>query len=219
MIRFVTGTDTGVGKTVACAALARAEQAAGGRVAYCKPVQTGLVPGESGDADYVAASAGVPVTEGLRLEEALAPAVAAERAGIPIDVDALVSWCRHQADAVDVLLVEGAGGLLVPLSGQATMADLAARLGAELVVATRPGLGTLNHTALTLEAARARHLRVAGLVICGWPAEPGITETTNLERLAAMAPILGVVPAVPGLDTAVPTARAASPELLPAPSP
>jgi dethiobiotin synthase len=193
-----------VGKTVVCAALARAEVEAGRRVAYCKPVQTGLAPGEPGDADYVAATACVPVTEGLRLEEALAPAVAAERAGIPIDVDALVSWCRHQADAVDVLLVEGAGGLLVPLSGQATMADLATRLGAELVVATRPGLGTLNHTALTLEAARARDLRVAGLVICGWPAEPGITETTNLERLAAMGPILGVVPAVPGLDTAVP---------------
>jgi dethiobiotin synthetase len=202
VIRFVTGTDTGVGKTVVAAALARAERKAGRAVAYCKPVQTGLAPGEPGDADFVAAAAGVPVSEGLRLAEALAPAVAADRAGIKVDVDALVSWCRHHADSVDVLLVEGAGGLLVPLSGDVTMADLADRLGAELVIAIRPGLGTLNHTALTLEVARARGLPVAGLVVCGWPAEPGVTETTNLERLAAMAPILGLIPFVAGLDTA-----------------
>jgi dethiobiotin synthase len=202
MIRFVTGTDTGVGKTVVAAALARAEREAGRGVAYCKPVQTGLAPGEPGDADFVAAAAGVPVTEGLRLEAALAPAVAAERAGIKIDVDGLVGWCRHQGDSVDLLLVEGAGGLLVPLWGDVTMADLAARLDADVVIATRPGLGTLNHTALTLEAARARGLPIAGLVVCGWPAEPGVTEATNLERLAAMAPILGLIPFVAGLDTA-----------------
>jgi dethiobiotin synthetase len=213
---FVTGTDTGVGKTVVAAALARAEREAGRGVGYCKPVQTGLVPGEPGDADFVAAAGGVPVTEGLRLEEALAPAVAAERAGVKIDVDALVSWCRHQAGSVDVLLVEGAGGLLVPLSGDATMADLAVRLGAEVVIATRPGLGTLNHTALTLEAARARGLPVAGLVICGWPAEPGITEATNLEKLAAMAPVLGLIPFVAGLDTARP-GDGVVPALIPGP--
>lgn len=213
MIRFVTGTDTGVGKTVVAAALARAEREAGRGVAYCKPVQTGLAPGEPGDADYVAAAAGVPVTEALRLEEALAPAVAAGRAGIRIDVDALVGWCRHQGDSVDLLLVEGAGGLLVPLWGDVTMADLAARLGADLVIATRPGLGTLNHTALTLEAARSRGLPVAGLVVCGWPAEPGVTEATNLERLAAMAPILGLIPFVAGLDTAAAGGGGVLPEL------
>jgi dethiobiotin synthase len=214
MITFVTGTDTGVGKTVAAAALARAEQEAGRVVAYCKPVQTGLGPGEPGDADFVAAAAGVPVSEGLRLAEALAPAVAADRAGIKIDVDALVSWCRNQADGVDVLLVEGAGGLLVPLSGDLTMVDLAARLGADVVIATRPGLGTLNHTALTVEAARARGLPVAGLVVCGWPGEPGVVESTNLERLAAMAPVLGVIPFVAGLDTARPE-EGVAPVLIP----
>ncbi|MGH9039756.1 MAG: dethiobiotin synthase, partial [Acidimicrobiia bacterium] len=146
----------------------------------------------------------VPVSEGLRLAEALAPAVAAERAGIKIDVDALVSWCRHLASDVDLLVVEGAGGLLVPLWADVTMADLALRLEAELVIATRPGLGTLNHTALTVEAARARDLPVAGLVVCGWPADPGVTETTNLELLEAMAPILGLIPFVAGLDTAAP---------------
>jgi dethiobiotin synthase len=203
VIRFVTGTDTGVGKTVAGAAMARAEQAAGRRVAYFKPVQTGVGPGEPGDAAFVA-GLGIPATDGVRLDEPLAPAVAAERAGIVIDVDALVVRVAAEAAGVDVLVVEGAGGLLVPLAGELTMADLAARLPADVVIVTRPGLGTLNHTALTLEAARHRRLPVAGLVVCGWPAEPGVTERTNLERLAAMAPVLGLVPFVAGLDTARP---------------
>ncbi len=200
----VTGTDTGVGKTVACGAMARAEQAAGRRVAYFKPVQTGVGRGEPGDAAFVA-GLGIPATKGVRLGEPLAPAVAAERAGTVIDVDALVARVAAEANGVDVLVVEGAGGLLVPLAGKLTMADLAARLpAADLVIVTRPGLGTLNHTALTLEAARRRRLPVAGLVVCGWPAEQGVTERTNLERLAAMAPLLGLVPFVPGLDTARP---------------
>jgi len=200
VIRFVTGTDTGVGKTAASAALALAEQAAGRNVAYFKPVQTGLVPGEPGDSAFVAA-AGIAASEGVRLAEPLAPAVAAERAGTAIDADALVARATALAAGVDVLLVEGAGGLLVPLAGELTMADLAARLGAEVVIVTRPALGTLNHTALTLEAARSRRLPVAGLVVCGWPSEPGVVERTNLERLAAMAPVLGIVPYVDGLDT------------------
>ena len=214
MIRFVTGTDTGVGKTVAAAALARAEAAAGRRVAYCKPVQTGVGPGEPGDAAYVAATAAVPVFEIVRLREALAPAVAADREGTPIDVEALVARVRALAGGVDVLLVEGAGGVLVPLADGVTMADLAGRLGGDVVVVTRPGLGTLNHTALTLEALRARRLATAGLVVAGWPAEPGVTERTNLERLGRMAPVLGVVPFVAGLDTARP---AAVPAVVPPP--
>jgi dethiobiotin synthetase len=203
VIRFVTGTDTGVGKTVASAAMALGEQAAGRRAVYFKPVQTGVGPGEPGDADFVAA-VGIPAAEGVRLNEPLAPAVAAERAGTVIDVDGLVARAVAEAAGVDVLVVEGAGGLLVPLAGEQTMADLAGLLAADVVIVTRPGLGTLNHTALTLEAARTRRLPVAGLVVCGWPAEPGVTERTNLERLAAMAPVLGVVPFLPGLDTAHP---------------
>ena len=203
MIRFVSGTDTGVGKTVASTALALVERAAGRRVAYFKAVQTGVDPDEPGDAAFVA-GVGIAAAEGVRLAEPLAPAVAAERAGTVIDVDRLVAQALDLAAGVDVLMVEGAGGLLVPLTGELTMADLAARLEAEVVVVTRPTLGTLNHTALTLEAARTRRLSVAGLVVCGWPGEPGVTEQTNLERLAAMAPVLGMVPFVPGLDIARP---------------
>ena len=204
MIRFVTGTDTGVGKTLAAAALCRAERKAGKTVLYCKPVQTGLQTGEPGDAAFVAAAAGVPVIECLRFPDPLAPAVAAERVGAVIDVEGLLADLAKAGDGFDRLVVEGAGGLLVPLWGDVTMADLAGRLGAGLVVVTRPTLGTLNHTALTLEAARSRGLPVDGLVISGWPADPGVTEETNLGRLSAMAPVLGLLPAYPGLDTADP---------------
>jgi len=205
MIRFVTGTDTGVGKTLAAAVLCRMEREAGRSILYCKPVQTGLEPGEPGDAAFVAAAAGVAVVECLRFPEPLAPAVAAERVGETIDVDGLLADIEKAGDGFDRLVVEGAGGLLVPVWSDVTMADLADRLGAGLVVVTRPALGTLNHTALTLEAARARGLPVDGLVISGWPSAPGVTEETNLARLAAMAPVLGLLPAYPGLDTADPT--------------
>jgi len=211
VIRFVTGTDTGVGKTVAAAALCRAERVAGRTVLYAKPVQTGLQPAEAGDAAFVAAAAKVPVVECLRFPDPLAPAVAAELAGTVIDVAALLADLAKAGDGFDRVVVEGAGGLLVPRRGDVTMADLAAALGAGLVVVTRPTLGTLNHTALTLEAAGTRGLPVDGLVIAGWPAEPGVTEQTNLERLAAMAPVLGLLPSYPGLDTAEPAS--APPEL------
>lgn len=211
MIRFVTGTDTGVGKTLAAAALCRAERQAGRTVLYAKPVQTGLEPAEPGDAAFVAAAAAVPVIECLRFPEPLAPAVAAERAGAIVDVDGLLADLARAGDGFDRVVVEGAGGLLVPLWGDLTMADLAGALGAGLVIVTRPGLGTLNHTALTIEAARARGLPVDGLVVSGWPAVPNVTEQTNLARLSAMAPVLGLLAAYPDLDTADPTT--APPEL------
>ena len=204
MIRFVTGTDTGVGKTLAAAALCRADREAGRTVLYAKPVQTGLEQALPGDAAFVAAAAKVPVVECLRFPEPLAPAVAAERAGEVIDVGALVTDLDKAGDGFDRVVVEGAGGLLVPLWGAVTMADLADSLGAGLVVVVRPGLGTLNHTALTLEAADSRGLPVDGLVISGWPSDPGVTEQTNLERLADMAPVLGLLPDYPGLDTTDP---------------
>lgn len=204
MIRFVTGTDTGVGKTLASAALCRADREAGWMVLYAKPVQTGLEQAEAGDAAFVAAAAKVPVVECLRFPDPLAPAVAAERAGEVIDVGALLTDLEKAGDGFDRVVVEGAGGLLVPLWGAVTMADLADALGAGLVVVTRPGLGTLNHTALTLEAANSRGLPVEGLVISGWPSDPGVTEQTNLELLSDMAPVLGLLPEYPGVDTADP---------------
>lgn len=198
-IVFVTGTDTGVGKTVVAAALAVEAAGTGDEAGYFKPVQTGLRPGDFGDAQFVGRVAGVRAEEGLRFAAPLAPAVAAAVEGHQIDTGELRTRALDLARECDALIVEGAGGLLVPLSDRVDMADFACALGAELVVATRPTLGTLNHTALTVEAARRRGLDPA-LVISDWPDEPGLTETTNLDQLREMAPLIGVVPAIDGLD-------------------
>jgi len=214
MIYFITGTDTGVGKTTVAAALAQRCRKEGSLVRYFKPVQTGLRRDEPGDADFVAAAAGIEVEEGQRFPAALAPVVAAEEAGKTVDYPRHLETARRLARGCDMLLVEGAGGLLVPLTRASdvepalSMADLARDLGTgtetQVVIVTRPTLGTLNHTTLTLEAVWARDLRVAGLVVCGWPQEVGVVLHTNLRELAEMAPILGVVGVCDGLDTAVP---------------
>ena len=182
---LVTGTDTGVGKTFVSALLCRAHPSA----TYVKPAQTGLAEDEP-DAEVVARLAGVEVRQGPGFDEALAPAVAAERAGAQISRAALLS----PFSGLDEVIGEGAGGLLVELGTDGTtLADLAADLDLPLVVVARPGLGTLNHTRLTCEAAWARGLRVLGIVVNDFPAAPGVAEQTNLDGLAAIAPVLGVV--------------------------
>ena len=200
-VLFVTGTDTGVGKTVVSAVLGKRALQAGTGVVYVKPVQTGLADGQPGsDADFVGAAAGIDARELLRFAQPLAPAVAAELSNTPIDFDDLVARTRACAAGADLLLVEGAGGLLVPLTEDRTMADLAAALGARLVIAVRPGLGTLNHTALTLEAARRRGLEIDRLVVCGYPEPAGMTEETNLARLRSAGPEVEVIGIVNGLS-------------------
>jgi dethiobiotin synthetase len=195
MIRFVTGTDTGVGKTIVSAVLAGRALAEGRSVRYVKPVQTGLSPGDRGsDADHVAGH-GIDARELLRFPDPLAPAVAAELAGRPIDIESLVRETKACAEDVDLLYVEGAGGLLVPITDDCSMADFARSLEAELVVVVRPGLGTLNHTALTLEAAERRGLHVALVVVSGYAG--GTTEETNLVRLRALGPPVEVLERLP----------------------
>jgi dethiobiotin synthetase len=197
----VTGTDTGVGKTVATAALACAARQAGVDVAVCKPVQTGS-PRDDDLAD-VARLAGVTALYGTwRYPEPLAPAAAAERAGMALPTrDELV----RSVTAVDakLTLVEGAGGLLVELGqGGVTLRDIARDLAAQVLVVVSPGLGTLNHTALTLEALAAQHIPCAGLVIGAWPREPGVAETGNRDALERMAAVRAVLPAGVGASSA-----------------
>ena len=213
MILFVSGTDTAVGKTVLSAAICRQAMEQGRDVAYFKPVQTGLLPGGYGDRDYVEEAAGVPAFEGERYEHPLAPSVAAAEEGRRVDVEALVQRARELVADRDLLVVEGAGGLLVPFTEHMDMAGMAARLGARVLLATRPGLGTLNHTALSIEALRHRDLVLEGLVLCGWPSDPGRTERTNREVLSTMAPLIGYLPYVHDLDTEHP-GQPATPELL-----
>ncbi len=174
MIVLVTGTDTGVGKTYVACGLARAAVAAGLRVAVRKPAETGCSSDASGrlvpqDAlalrDAAGAEEPLETICALALAEPLAPAVAAQRAGKTLDVAALVAGYRRRAAEVDLLLVEGAGGLLVPLAGRTTYLELVHALGATLVVVVGARLGAINHTLLTFAAAAARGVPVAGYVV------------------------------------------------------
>lgn len=193
----VTGTDTGVGKTVVTAALAAGAIARGETVAVYKPTQAGLENGR-GDVDVVRALAGVATAvEGIRLTHPMAPVAAARRAGATLpDLAEHVARVADLAADHDHVLVEGAGGLLVELDGHGrTLADLATALSARTVVVCRSGLGTLNHTALTVEVLTHRQITVAGLVIGSWPAAPSEVERSNRAELdRSPAGLLGSVP-------------------------
>lgn len=197
-VLFVAGTDTGVGKTVATAALATLVDSP----YVLKPAQTGVQPGEAGDLDEVRRLAGdVPGHEGARLRAPLAPDSAARLEGVELpslaDQRDLVTGLAED----HTVLVEGAGGLLVHLGEGWTLLDLAAavtRQGVEVafVVVARAGLGTLNHATLTVTAIQQRDLPVAGLVIGSWPARPDLAAEQNLADLPSYTgvPLLGRIP-------------------------
>jgi len=195
----VTGTSTGVGKTVATAALAAT---ATGSVSVVKPVQTGVADAMPSDADDVRRLTGADVHELATLDEPLAPDTAARRAGVAIpSVAAHAERIRELAQAHDLVIVEGAGGLLVRLDTEGgTLLDLAVDLSrtgpVDVVVVTAAGLGTLNHSELTVGALRARGLEPAGLIVGSWPAAPGLAERCNLDDLPRVTglPLLAVLP-------------------------
>ena len=203
-ILVVTGTGTGVGKTVVTAAIAALARAAGRRVAVVKPAQTGVRDGDPAnsdvpDVDTVVRLSGVTDTHELvRFPDPLSPEAAARVSGLPpLDVRAAADYVAKLAVERDLVLVEGAGGLLVRYDeAGATLADLAAALDARVLVVAAAGLGTLNHTALTCEALSARGLACAGVVVGSWPREPGLADVQNLADLpvAAGGPLAGVLP-------------------------
>ncbi|MEV5568791.1 dethiobiotin synthase [Spirillospora sp. NPDC052269] len=207
-VLVVTGTCTGVGKTVATAAVASLAAARGASVAVVKPGQTGLLPGEDGDLADVRRLAGVAdVHEYARFPDPLSPAAAARRAGVdPVDLPSVVGRVNDLAAERDLVLVEGAGGLLVRYDDEgSTVADLARWLGASVLLVVRPDLGTLNHTALTLEAMAHRGLNLAGVVIGSWPDDPDLAMRSNLQDLETLAarPLAGALPSGAGaLDPA-----------------
>ena len=196
----VTGTSTAVGKTVATAALAATTPGA----VVVKPVQTGAAGGDS-DAAEVHRLTGCAVQEWTTLDEPLAPDTAALRQGVPIPT------VREYADRLrtledETVIVEGAGGLLVRLDAEGgTLLDLVAHLtgtgvSVDVVVVVAAGLGTLNHTELTVAALRARGIEPAGLVIGAWPREPGVAERCNRQDLPKVTgvPLRAVIPAGAG---------------------
>jgi dethiobiotin synthetase len=158
-----------------------------------KPVQTGAADGDS-DAREVTRLTGVEAQEWTTLDEPLAPDTAARRQGV--ELPTVASYAARIAGlSQDTVIVEGAGGLLVRLDGEGgTLLDLASQLEAEVVVVVAAGLGTLNHTELTVNALHAAGVTVRGLVVGAWPAEPGLAERTNLDDLQRIAPLLAVLP-------------------------
>ena len=199
---FVTGTGTEVGKSVVAASICAALAARGERVAAFKPVVTGLEeePGELGrDHELLASVASADQAPDdvapHRFGPPVSPHLAAELAGMTIEPAELVASAR----AHELVVCEGVGGLLVPITPGYLVRDLAVDLGLPVVVAARPGLGTINHTLLTVEAARAAGLRVAGVVMTPWPDEPSPLERSNratVERLARV-PVSGLPPTKP----------------------
>jgi dethiobiotin synthetase len=202
-VLVVTGTGTGVGKTVVTAAVAALAAARGSRVAVVKPAQTGVGADEPGDLADVRRLAGVTdLHELARYPDPLSPAAAARQSGLdPLDLGSAAVLIRELADERDLVLVEGAGGLLVRYDEEgATVADLAHELAADVLVVVDPWLGTLNHTALTLEAMAHRGLALAGVVIGAWPAEPDLACRSNVRDLETLAarPLAGALPAGAG---------------------
>jgi dethiobiotin synthetase len=225
---FVTGTDTGVGKTILSAALLAAIAAAGEPVRAHKPVVTGLdLSSEAGagytetwppDHELLARAAGMAPADvaPLRYGPAVSPHLAEALAGQRIEPTRLLAAARGGAHAdsgagmsggtrtdgepaeTGIAIVEGVGGLLVPLTEDYTVRDLAAQLGLPLLIAARPGLGTISHTLLTLHAARDVGLAVHAVVLTPWPAEPSVMERSNRETIARLGDIeVEVLPFVP----------------------
>ncbi|ATZ28022.1 ATP-dependent dethiobiotin synthetase BioD [Streptomyces lavendulae subsp. lavendulae] len=199
-VLVVSGTGTEIGKTVVTSAIAAAAVAAGRSVAVLKPAQTGVGPGEPGDAAEAARLAGPSVTtlELVRYPEPLAPDTAARRSGLATLAPAAIAEAASRLAADhDLVLVEGAGGLLVRFDEKGhTLADAARLLAAPVLVVAPAGLGTLNSTALTAEALRARDLSPFGVVVGSWPATPDLAARCNLADLPDVSgiPLLGAVP-------------------------
>jgi dethiobiotin synthetase len=219
---FVTGTGTEVGKTVVAATIARTFAKEGQRVAVFKPAVTGLDEppvdgpkcGAAGDIsahrlldhELLRVAAGSRQSDDeiapYRYGPATSPHLAAAQAGEEIDRRRLLYAARAAAKSADTLVCEGVGGLLVPLSHDYLVRDLAVELALPLVIAAPPGLGTINHTLLTIEAARAVRLEIAAVVLTPWPEEPSRIELSNRETIEALGKV--TVETLPPLDLGAP---------------
>ena len=198
-VLFVTGTDTGVGKTFVTCAIASALRRRGRRIGVMKPVETG-VEREPDDALRLRAAAGDASSLDdvcpYRLRAPLAPDVAARLEGVRIDLDRIVALIARRRAGVDVLLVEGAGGLLVPLVGRETLCDLAVRTALPLLIVAANRLGTINHCALTARVAAAAGLTVRGVVLSEPVPNPDPSTATNATAIADLTGlrVLGTLP-------------------------
>jgi len=203
---FITGTDTGVGKTVFSAALARLLADKGINAGVMKPVTSGCIERDgqlvSADAELLAFGARLPMSQEIApylFREPIAPSAAAEMEHVKIEFSRILAAFHRLSDEHEFVIVEGAGGLMVPLAGSLLVADLAKLLDLPLLVVARPDLGTVNHTILTCFVARELGLEVKGTIINNYPASPGKAEATAPHLIDSLAgvPLLARLPAVP----------------------
>lgn len=202
---FITGTDTGVGKTMVTGAIANYLKRKGINIGVFKPIATGCERRREGlvspDAEFLAYCADSPLSleqiNPVRYAEPLAPWVAADRAAQPVDWEAIRIAYQNVVDSSEAILVEGVGGVMVPLEKDYFVLDLMAELRLPVVIVTRADLGTINHTLLTVNACKSRDLKVIGLVINGYnPDEAGVAEETNLKIISELSgcKLLAVIP-------------------------
>ncbi|MBI5191730.1 MAG: dethiobiotin synthase [Nitrospirae bacterium] len=198
---FITGTDTGVGKTAVAGAIATYLRGQGGSVGVMKPVETGCRTGKGGlvpaDAVFLRRVSGTDDVAGAvcpyRFAEPLAPWIAAKRAGKKINTRLIVKICRAIAAGHDMTVVEGAGGMMVPLDEKYLFLDLAAELGFPVVIVGRAGLGAINHTLLTVKAARERNIEISGIILNHDRRGPGgAAESTNPEAIRELSGVARV---------------------------
>jgi dethiobiotin synthetase len=214
---FVTGTDTEVGKTIVSAAIVAAAVQRGMRIAAFKPVVTGLDepvvdwPRDHELLSQVANAGQSPEDVApYRYGPAVSPHLAESLSGESVEPDSLVEAGRREAAKAEALVVEGVGGLLVPLTKDYLVRDLAGELSLPVVIAARPGLGTINHSLLTIEAARAVALRIQAVVLTPWPDDPEPIHRSNMETIERF----GEVPVI-GLPRTDPAGLAAAGAALP----
>jgi dethiobiotin synthetase len=210
---FITGTDTDVGKTWVAAGLTAALRERDVNAVYFKPIQSGcplkegrLIPSDALLARQVAGlTEPLEVLTPIALRLPLAPGVAAAQAGVEVDLELVAAACRNLSSRYEFLVVEGAGGLYVPLIGMDFLVlDLIRWLGLPLTVVAKSGLGTINHTVLTVKTALGADVQVAGVILNRYPEKPGLAEETNPGVIAALTgvPILGRLPEVPDINDA-----------------
>lgn len=194
---FITGTDTDIGKTVVAAGLAAAVKSMGYTVGYFKPIQTGAL-GTSPDSDFVKSVDPEIITKvPYNFTEPVSPSLASEIDGVEINPDKIKADYQELARKCDFVIVEGAGGILVPVKDDFLMRDLAKFLGLPVVIVAKPDLGTINHTLLTIEAAKNKNLKILGIIISKDVVIKNTIET--IEKISGEK-ILGIIPKIENLD-------------------
>jgi dethiobiotin synthetase len=210
---FITATGTEIGKTVITGAIAAALKVRGYNIGVMKPLASGGVQNDNGrliaeDATFLMRAAGIAedqrsAVNPVCLAPALTPAVAAVESGISLDMKAIIDCCRECLDRYGAALIEGAGGIAAPLWEEYLVADMITALRLPAIIVTRPNLGTINHTVLTVEYARQRGLTLAGIIINGWDeAKAGVLEKSNLRYIQQLTglPVLGKFPHSAAID-------------------